>query len=803
MKSYYLKIWPLLITLFAFASFAPALKGQANGKIEGKVFDATSNEILPFVNIIIKGTNIGTTSDLDGNFKFTGLNPGFVTLQASFVGYEMGFSPDIQVTNANTSFIEIRLLKKETEIQEVVVKASPFRKTEESPVSLTRIGVSEIETNPGSNRDISKVIRSFPGVGSGASFRSDIIIRGGGPSESRFYLDGMEIPNINHFATQGSSGGPVGILNADFINGVNFYSGAFPANRGNALSGVFEFSQTDGNKDKLRLRGTLGASELSLTLDGPIGKNSTLIFSARRSYLKFLFSLIELPFLPTFTDYQMKYKIRLSPKDELSVVSIGALDQFALNLGIKNPTREQEYILTNIPVNEQWSYAIGAVYKHFREKSFTTLVLSRNMLNNVSYKYPDNDETRPKTLDYRSQEIENKLRFENSTRLGSFKMIYGLSGEFAKYNNNTNQFIYADGRLIDINYQTDFNLFKWGLFGQVSRTFLDARLVGSFGLRMDANNYSSSMVNPLKQTSPRLSLSYSLTDSWSINMNTGRYFQLPAYTTLGYKNNDGILINKENELKYISADHIIAGVQYQPKDNIVTSLEGFYKYYRNYPFSVRDSISLATKGADFGVVGDEEVLSTGQGRAFGFEVMNRTKLEERLKLNLIFSYTFVISQFKDLDGSFKSTNWDNKHILNITVFKGFAKNWSAGLKWRFVGGSPYTPYDLETSSIKAAWEAAGGPIWNYNQLNSLRLAPFHQLDLRVDKRFFFKKWSLMAYIDIQNAYNFKGEQPDYIIREKDQNGNYILLDNGTRYQLQRITSKSGTVLPTIGIMIQF
>ncbi len=793
---------PILLAILTLL-LPVTLHGQNSGRIEGKVTDAISNEPLPFVNIVVKGSMVGTTSDLDGKFTFTGLAPGFITLQASFVGYEMGLSSEIQVTNANTSYLDIKLNPKDTQIKEVVVRASPFRKTQESPVSLQRIGVSEIETSPGSNRDLAKVIRSFPGVGSGASFRSDIIIRGGGPSESRFYLDGMEIPNINHFATQGASGGPVGIINADFINGVNFYSGAFPANRGNALSGVFEFSQMDGNPDKLKFRGTFGASEISLTVDGPVTNNSTLIFSARRSYLSFLFSLIELPFLPTFTDYQMKYKIKLTPKDELSIISIGALDEFKLNMNIKDPTPAQEFILTNIPVNEQWSYAIGGVYKHYKEKSFQTIVLSRNMLNNVTFKYPDNDESRPKVLDYNSQEIENRFRYENNTRLGDFKLIYGLSGEFAKYNNNTNSQIYADGRLIDIQYSTDFNLFKWGAFGQVSKTFLDARLVGSVGVRMDANNYSASMSNMLKQTSPRLSLSYSLTDAFSLNMNAGRYFQLPAYTTLGYKNSEGVLINKENDLKYIQADHLILGLQYQPKDNILTSLEGFYKYYTNYPFSVRDSLSLASKGADFGVIGDEEVTSTGEGRAFGFEVLNRTKLEETLKLNLIFSYTFVVSQYQNIFGDFLPTSWDSKHIINITAFKGFKNNWSAGLKWRFVGGTPYTPYDFEASSLKAGWDVTGGPVFDFSQTNALRFRDFHQLDIRVDKRLYFKNWSLMMYVDIQNAYNFQGEQQDYIIREKDEAGSFILLENGTRYQLKRIPSLSGTVLPTIGIMVQW
>ncbi len=772
-----------------------------SGKIEGKIIDAVSNEALPFVNIIVQNTDIGTTSDLDGNFSFTGLATGFVTLQASFVGYEMGFSREIQVTNAKTEYIEIKLTEKDTEINEVVIKAFPYRKTEESPVSLNRIGIREIETSPGSNRDLVKIIRSFPGVGSGASFRSDIIIRGGGPNESRFYLDGIEIPNINHFATQGSSGGPVGIINADFISGVNFYSGAFPANRGNALSGVFEFSQKDGNKEKTKYRATLGASEVSLTLDGPIGENTSYIVSARRSYLKFLFDIIGLPFLPTFNDYQLKVRSKLDQRNEITLVSIGSLDKFALNTAIKDPTEEQEYILSNVVVNEQWSYAIGGVYKHFSDNSYQTVVLSRNMLNNVSYKYPDNDETRDKVLDYRSQEIENKIRIENNTRIGSFKIVFGANAEFAKYNNSTQQQIFANGSLNQIDYQTDLDMWKWGGFAQTSKSFLGKRLTLSAGVRTDANNYSASMQNLLKQLSPRASFSYSLTDQLSLNLNTGRYFQLPSYTTLGFKNLEGVLINKENNLKYVTADHYIAGLEWLSRSNITTSVEGFYKNYFNYPFSLRDSLPLATKGADFGVVGDEEVISSGEGRAYGLEVLNRTTLDNGL--SLIFSYTFVNSQFKDLDGNYNATNWDNKHIINITASRQFKNNWTAGAKWRFLGGSPYTPYDLEYSSLRTAWDVTGGPLLDYSQLNSVRFKPFHQLDMRVDKKFFFDKWSLMLYVDIQNVYNFKGEQQPYLLRQKDDMGNYLLTDNDQRYVLNSIQSTAGTVLPTIGIMLEF
>ena len=182
-----LKIF-ILILFIPFAVFAQ------KASLTGKVVDAVSNEPLPFVNIIVSGTNTGTTTDLDGNFILRGLTPGFIRLEASFIGYKQAISAEIEVSVANASTIEIKMEEQKEQIEEVVVKASPFRKTEESPVSLRTIGIGEIEKSPGANRDISKVIQSFPGVQSTPAFRNDIIIRGGGPSESRFYLDGVEVP---------------------------------------------------------------------------------------------------------------------------------------------------------------------------------------------------------------------------------------------------------------------------------------------------------------------------------------------------------------------------------------------------------------------------------------------------------------------------------------------------------------------------------------------------------------------------------------------------------------------------------
>ena len=165
-----------------------------------------------------------------------------------------------------------RLEETEINIGEVVVKASPFAKKIETPISVRIIGIDEIEKNPGGNRDISKVIQSYPGVASTPAFRNDVIVRGGGPNENRFYIDNVEIPYLNHFSTQGASGGPVGIINVDFVQSVDFLSGAFPASKGNALSSILNFTFIDGNKDKMKYRATVGASDLGLTLNGPAGK---------------------------------------------------------------------------------------------------------------------------------------------------------------------------------------------------------------------------------------------------------------------------------------------------------------------------------------------------------------------------------------------------------------------------------------------------------------------------------------------------------------------------------------------------
>lgn len=779
-----------------------------NATIKGKVIDGKTREVLPFVSILILNTKKGTTTDDKGNFIINNADLGYFKLQASFVGYETVVTEDYFVTKDKVPFVTIELFESTSKLEEVVIKSKLFKKSLVSPLSLQTLSVVEIEKNPGGNRDILKVVQSLPGVASNPGFRNDIIVRGGATSENRFYIDGIEIPVINHFQTQGASGGPVGLINADLVRKVDFYSSAFPSNRGNALSSVIEFTQKNGNPNSLNTRATFGTSDAGITLDGPIGKNTTFIASVRQSYLQFLFKLIKLPFLPTYNDFQLNLKTKLENNDEISIIALGAIDNFRLNESVNEGVTDEEtikrnrYILSNISIQEQLNYTVGARYKHFGENSNQQYIISRSALNNNANKFFNNtDNPNDLLLDYASTEVENKFRFENNTNLNAYKINFGFGLEQSNYTTTTFKKDANSQGNSTTNFSSDLSMFKYGFFGQVSKNYFDDKLGVSFGIRLDGNNYNDAMKNALNQFSPRFSLTYSLNEKWSLNSSIGRYYQLPTYTTLGFRDNTNSLVNQQN-LKYIESNHFVSGFEFKPDSSSKITVEGFYKTYNDYPFSVANQISLANLGADFGVVGSEAVTSTSKGRTYGFEVFAQKKSYEGLYG--IFSYTFVRSEFQNQMNQYIPSSWDNKHLLTITAGKKLRNNWEIGTKFRLVGGQPYTPYDLNASSLISNYDVTNRGVLNYDLLNSERFSAYSQLDLRIDKTWFWNTFSLNLYVDVQNVLASQSIGQSYLIPTLDANGNKVVNPNdASRYVLEEIENTSGNLLPGFGFILDF
>lgn len=790
--------------------FTVIVQAFSQGVIRGKVTNPINNEPVSFANILILGTDLGAVSDEDGMYQISDVTPGLYNIRVSFVGFKTATVFEVQVTLAKPVQLDFQLLEDASDLSEVVV-SSEFSRSEETPLSVRKLNASEIERYPGGNRDISRVIQALPGVASTPSFRNDILIRGGAPNENKFYVDEIEVPVINHFSTQGSSGGPVGILNVNLIKNVDLIAGGFPANRMDAMSSFFEIQLKEGRRDKMATQVTVGASELTLSNEGPISDKTTYSLSARRSYLQGLFKLLELPFLPTFNDFQLKTTTKLNDKTELTFIGLGAIDNFELNKEIPEGESGEDlenrlYLLDVLPVQTQWNYATGLRLKRFRENGFWTFVLSRNMLSNQSYKYAGNDESSAANLlfDYSSQESENKFRAENSVFAKGFTFKYGVNYQYSRYfiSNYDRSTLATSGEVIEVESTSFFN--QYGAFVSGSKNFYGERLLLTGGIRMDGADFGKTASNPLNQLSPRISFSYQLKPNLFVTANTGIYYQKPPYTVLGYRNADGELENRENDVRFIRNTQFIAGIEWlRPDKNRRFTVETFYKKYSNYPSSLRNGISLANLGADFGVIGNEPVVSNSEGRAYGLEFLAQQRLFK--DFYGIAALTLVRSEFTNPNTEgFVPSSWDNKFIVSLTAGKRFGKNWEAGARWRFLGGTPYTPYDLEESSLVSNWDLRNAGILDYSQINAIRLDPFHQLDLRIDKKYFFDRWNLNWYVDIQNLYNFQAEQPPILVPVRGDSGDILLLpDDPSRYQLKLIDNPAGRILPTVGIIVEF
>lgn len=784
--------WMLLLPLQLFAQYYT---------VRGRVVDKLSRQPVPYANVSLYGqSGQGASTDSLGVFRIERVSPGIHQLSVSCIGYKNLLSPEYLVS-AQLPPVELELEEDASQLAEVTVQAAaPFRRIKESPVSLQIIGLSEIEKSPGGNRDISRIVRSYPGVSfSPIGYRNDLIVRGGSPSENRFYMDGIEIPNINHFATQGASGGPVSILNADLIREVQFYTGAFPADKGGALSSVMDIRLRDGNPDDQTFKATLGASEVSLSGAGHFGEKTTYLFSVRQSYLQLLFKMLGLPFLPNYIDGQFKIKTRLTPTDELIFLGLTGIDNMKLNTDEEG--EDTEYMLSYLPRIKQQTFTLGAAYKHYAGRHVQTVSLGYNYLANQNLKYANNDDSSPDNLnlDLSSHEQKATLRAENRTHGERWTLTEGVEAWYARYDDHTFQRLFAGGMQQVREQQTNLGIVGWGAFASARYRTADERWTATLGLRLDGCDYSRAMARFWQNLSPNLSVSWRVRPAVAINAAVGLYHQLPPYTGLGYKDAAGMYANKS--LKYMSVANANLGTEWNVTPRVVLALEGFYKYYTRVPLSVADGIPLSCKGNDYGTVGNELLLPTASGRAYGVEASMRWQIPG--KFTSVASVTCFRSEYRNDDRSpYIASAWDNRFIANVSGTYDFPRNWSVGAKLSAIGGSPYTPYDEDRSSLVEAWDVQGRPYYDYSRYNTCRLDAFAQLDVRVDKNYYFRGWRLGIYLDLQNV-------TKSVLRQQD-----VLMSTGVienpeapaaeqRYVMKRLKQESGTLLPTIGLTVEF
>jgi hypothetical protein len=770
--------------------FPTLLFSQIDGSINGYIYDSKSQLPLLGANVIIEGTEKGTISDENGFFEITNISPKSYNLSVSYVGYQSKKIFNIIIKSKGNQTLEILLVESSEELEEIILYESPFKKSAETPLSVNTFSRVEIESYPGADNDVTKVVQSMPGLSpSVGGFRNDIIIRGGAPNETVYYLDEIEIPNINHFSTQGSAGGPQGMINISFIDEVTLSTSAFGVEYDNPLSGVLQFNQKNGNPKEISGNFRFGASDSAITIEGPFSKSednkTTFIFSARKSYLQFLFELIGLPIRPDYWDFQWKVNHKIDDYNSINFIGLGAIDDFSVEAPDDFDFTQQSF-LEQVPIIQQNSTTTGISWiRKFKEKKGQfILALSTNKLKNIFSRYVDNENLNGLYFRNDSHEWETKLRLKTVNYVNDWKISWGGNIQYSDYFNNTSD-LYNQAE-----YITKFNFYKYGLFGNISKSFFENKLDVSIGIRSDEDTFSSGskLTNNL---SPRLSTSLSISKDRRLKWNSslGTYYKIPVYTVLGFKNSLGEFANQDAQ--YTKSNHFVTGFDYALGNASKISVEGFLKKYDQFPISVVDGVSLANKGADFEVLGNENIITEGKGKTRGLEFLFQQKLTNNFYG--IFSYTFFKSEFTDLNGNYLPSVWNSKHLSSFSGGYKLKKNWEISSRWRFSGKTPYVPYDLDASLANYP-----NMILDYSELGNVKLGNFSQVDIRFDKKWNKENISINFFIEILNLLAQKIPSPSEYGLERDTTGNII-----TPFNLVEIDVNRESMIPSFGFSIDF
>ena len=774
-----------------FLLLAHSILGQVTGEVFGTVTDEAGMPILG-ASIYLEGTENGSTSDFDGNFRISPAPTGSFNLIASYLGYQTQTKYNIIIKSKGNIAYNFVLKEAATSLDEVIVsQGTKISRPRETPLSVQSLGAAEVANYPGSNNDVVQVAQTLPGVSpSIGGFRNDLIIRGGAPNETEYYLDGLEVPNINHFSTQGSSGGPVGLVNVSFISDVTLSSSAFGVQYDNPLSGVLQFNQRNGNSRNFNGNFRISASEAAITAEGPLFKGdkedspTTFLVSVRRSYLQFLFEAIGLPFRPNYWDYQFKFNHKINQYNTISLLGLGSIDDFSVEAP-EDFDAEQQASLEQAPFIDQRTNAIGATWKNrFKDGTgFMQTTLSNNTLVNEFTRFSDPENETGVLFSNDATESETKLRYGLTKFFGDWKFFTGFNVQYARYENTTSNI--NDNQF----FETEIDFFNYGLFANITNSFFNDKLDISAGFRVDDDSFLEDS-NLLDTFSPRLALSYKFADNWSLNATVGRYFKIPPYTILGFRNNENQLIN--NDVNYTRSDHYVLGLEYFLNPSASFSLEGFYKDYDDFPVSVLDGVSLANKGADFEVLGSEDIETVGKGRSYGVEFQFQQKLTNNFFG--IFSYTWFFSEFTGFDrNEFIPSVWDSRHLISLVSGYKLPKNWEISTRYRFAGNTPFIPVDQQ-----ATLQAYPEIILDYQRLGEEELTVFSQLDLRIDKKWNFKNWSFNLFVEAQNLLAQEIPQPPQFGLARDTTGSLI-----EPTSLVEIETTTNQVIPSLGIVVDF
>lgn len=755
-----------IFLLLLFLAGSISLFAQSTGIITGKVVDKTTREPLIGVNIIVVGTTIGAATDIEGNYEIRSLQPGTYSVTASYIGFAESSKSDIVVSSIRPIQVNFELSEASINIEGVTITAGFYNQEITEPLSVTSFSNEEIRRTPGGFEDVVRALSVIPGVAKQSGGRNDLVVRGGAPSENLYLVDGFVVPNINHFATQGATGGTNSYIDLDYVDKSTFSTGGFSVKYGDKLSSVLGVDLREGRKDRIGGKALISATQFGFNLEGPITDNDDFIFSVRRSYLDFLFNAFGFSFVPQYYDMLFKYNYRIDNSNKLSLLFVGTLDDVNFN----NNSMEDQVDNARILASSQQQYTFGVSYRHLMDKGYMNVRFGRNY---IAYDSFQKDSLLNPIFLNNSKEATNDLSANLVLKVGkSSEINVGAGYSLIRSKNEiqfTDDFVTSFGDTLPLSYVNNDNYYHKANLYFLYNTTLFERFVINAGLRGEYFN----PLNTKFTVSPRASFKYVASSVVSLNFSAGIYRQSPSYIWLAYPGN--------NKLEPIQVEQFIFGADHLFTPSTRFKIEFFYKNYSKYAASeLRDYLVLANSGSGFGGAEDnyasfglEELSSRGKGTSRGIEISVQQKASD-IPVYGIASLTYSETRFTAIDNIDRVGQYNQNWILNLSGGYLLGSDWIFSAKFRFASGFPYTPiHQYGTQKV--------------SEYLTKQLPVTHSLDVRVDKIWDFAGMRLITYIDIQNLYNRKnlnGYRWDY-------NENKV------------VGQEEFGILPSIGVSLEF
>lgn len=707
---------------------------ERSGAIKGRLKDADTRAPLQGAAVSVKGTAFKTLTNEKGNFSIPDINVGSYTLEFNCPGFVPLVKPDIIVKSNRITFIDALMQLVPQVSEEVTVTAGYFPQTPSVPKSKVNFTYEDIRRAPGAAGDISRVVFVLPGVSKISDFFNSLVVRGGNPTENTFYIDNIEVTNINHFPVQGSSGGPIGLLNLDFIEDVDFYLGGFSPKFGDRLSAIMDIRFREGNRDQFDMQLDLNMGGFGAVMEGPISNKGSWLLSARKSYLDLLVDALGTGVAPRFSDLQGKLVLDLSPKSKISFLGILGIDRVEFNREDQLERGDPGYgyfANREDTIGLNWFLIWG-------DKGYSNTSLSHSYTKYDTTFY----ETASEDLIIENISTDQSFSFRNVNHYTfnhANKIEFGI--EAKHLHSNYDYFIWEDldpfGNVTPAVYQKiEINATKFAGFLNY-RSMAVKPFTFNLGLRVD---YFS--CNKNVHLSPRFSVTAKLGDRSTVYGSVGIFYQnLPLLLLYQREEN--------KELRDLKAYHYSLGATYLLSDDTQLTVEIYDKEYRNFPVDPLQGALFISDSIQYEgmFIQHASLLDTGKAYSRGIEFILQKKLKS--KVYGMISGSFYRARYKDYNGQWRDRLFDSRY--NVAVQGGYKPNkkWEFSIRWIIAGGIPYTPYDI------AASEAVNRGILDLDRIQAERLAAYHSLNLRVDRRFYFRKSNLIVFLSLWNVYNRK------------------------------------------------